>query len=118
MGSSAHCVYLALLWMFRDRWVDGHWNGLSMQQVDHMRYQGQWLGDPLSIMSQELHKFVFIEHGVERALEPLNIPQFCGVPNGKLCRTGSGWSTEYRAPDNGSIAELMLSTCVALEEQC
>ena len=60
-----------------------------MQQVDHMRYQGQWLGDPLSIMSHELHTFVFVERGVQRALEPLNIPQRSGVPNGKLCRSGT-----------------------------
>lgn len=64
------------------RWIDGCWNGLSMQQVEHMRYQGQWLGDPLAIMSQEVYEFVFVERGVERALEPLNIPLSCGVPNG------------------------------------
>lgn len=55
-----------------------------MQQVDHMRYQGQWLGDPLEIMDQEVYEFVFIERGVERALEPLDIPRTCGVPNGAL----------------------------------
>ena len=57
-----------------------------MQTVDHMRYQGQWLGDPLEIMSREVYNFVFVDRGVELALEPLNIPQTCGVPNGMLCR--------------------------------
>ena len=58
-----------------------------MQQVDHMRYQGQWLGDPREIMSQDVYDFVFIERGVERALEPLDIPGTCGVPNGTFRRS-------------------------------
>ena len=55
-----------------------------MQQIENMRYQGQWLGDPLKIMSQEVYDFAFVNRGVERALEPLDIPRTCGALNGAL----------------------------------
>ncbi|CAE8624753.1 unnamed protein product [Polarella glacialis] len=58
--------------------LNGEWGGVSIVVVEHGIWRGQWLGDPLEKMSQEVYDFVFVERQVELALRALNMPQACG----------------------------------------
>lgn len=60
--------------------LDGEWAGVSVVAVEHGIWRGQWLGDPLEKMSQEVYDFVFVERRVERALRAIDLPAACGIP--------------------------------------
>ena len=83
--------------------LNGDWNGCSLQLVDHGRWCGQYLGDPRllrhplskdansapgadrlgpQVISDEVYDFVYQQHAVERKLLPLNVPGNSRAPHG------------------------------------
>ena len=61
-------------------WLNGAWMSVSQPIVTQMRWEGQWLGDPVDGgMCREAADFVFKERAVEAALAKLEVPATCGA---------------------------------------
>ena len=72
--------WLQLLAEVSAEWLNGAWMSVSQPIVGQMRWEGQWLGDPVDGgMCQEAADFVFKERAVEAALAQLEVPATCGA---------------------------------------
>lgn len=85
---------------FSGEFLNGCWNGVSVVNVQHGIWRGQWLGDPLLRMSREVYDFVFEQRAIENALRPIHEGPD-GPPHG-LATWGMDVAV-VRRPDTGAL---------------
>jgi hypothetical protein len=62
-------------------WLHGRFNGISLVEVEHSRWHGQFLGDPREKLSPEVFDFIYANENLERTVCAYDVPHKCSSEN-------------------------------------